>query len=247
MTLEKWTRREFVRSAAGVVALPQLMPQMSPDGFAYVASGTDSIHAFRVQREQWTPIQQIACAAPGWIIVTGDTLFAANDVGMYEQLPRGSITSFRIGPDGRLALLGRTALSLAATHPRHMAISPDGKLLAVAAYEGGIYNLFSMSADGVLGAPSGIFKDTGCAHPHRLLFDNSGKHLIASDVGSNRLSVFGVQDGRLTRLMQRPLGDAEHPAPAPAGDSTSIVDNTIYYRSVKVAVVPAAKSVALRT
>jgi 6-phosphogluconolactonase (cycloisomerase 2 family) len=101
-----------------------------------------------------------------------------------------------------------------------MAISPDGKMLAVAAYSGGIYNLFSVAEDGSLGQPGGIFKDVGCgddpqsqgsAHPHSLLFDPSGRHLVASDFGSDRLSVFVVEGGRLQRLAQRPTGRGSGP------------------------------------
>jgi 6-phosphogluconolactonase (cycloisomerase 2 family) len=145
----------------------------------------------------------------------------ANEVEAHEGLPRGTVETFRIGPlDGRLAVSSRRPLSLAATCPRHMALSPDGKVLAVAAYGGGIYNVFSVAEDGSLLRPAGIFKDAGCggdpqrqraAHPHSLVFDSSGRRLLASDFGSDRLSVFGVEDGRLQRLAQRPTGRGSGP------------------------------------
>ncbi|MDX6462225.1 MAG: 6-phosphogluconolactonase, partial [Acidobacteriaceae bacterium] len=109
-----------------------------------------------------------------------------------------------------------------ATRPRHMALSSDGKMLAVAAYGGGIYNLFSIAEDGRLDEPAGIFKDAGCggdpelqasAHPHSLLFDPGGR-LLASDFGSDRLSVFAVEGGRLQRLARRPTGRGTGPAAA---------------------------------
>jgi 6-phosphogluconolactonase len=247
MKLGKWTRREFVRGAAGVVALPQLMPQTITAGAAYVASGENYIYAFRVEGERWTQLQQVKSVAPACMVIAGDTLFVANDVELYDRLPRGSVESFRIGAAGRLTYLARTALSLSATHPRSMAVSPDGNLLAVAAYEGGIYNLFAIGTDSGLSAPCAIFKDVGCAHPHTLLFDDNGRRLIASDFHSGRLSVFGVDGGRLTRLMERSVDKAEQPQPALTGENTSIVGNTIYYRAVKVAIVPKATGVALRT
>ena len=140
---------------------------------------------------------------------------------MHEGLPQGTVEAFHIDPfDGRLTLLGRTPLSLSATHPRHLALSPDGKLLAVAAYGGAIYNLFPIAEDGSLGQPSSIFKQAGCgphaqsqasAHPHTLLFDASGRHLLSSDFGSDRLSVFAVEDGRLQRRMQHATGEGSGP------------------------------------
>ena len=96
------------------------------------------------------------------------TLYVANEVDAHEGLPRGTVEAFHVDPfDGRLTLLGRTPLSLSATHPRHLALSPDGKLLAVAAYGGAIYNLFPIAEDGSLGQPSGIFKQAGCG-PHAI-------------------------------------------------------------------------------
>jgi 6-phosphogluconolactonase len=238
--MDKWTRREFVRGAAGVVALPRWLPQRGDAGFAYVASGKDAIHAFQVRGAQWTSLQQVPSMAPAAIAISGNTFYVANDVGRYNLLPRGSVEYFRIAEDGRLAYLGRVALSLSATHPRSLAVSPDGKLLAVASHAEGIYNLFAIGADGRLGTPSGIFKDIGCVHPHALRFDRTGTRLVSSDAGNERLIMFAVEDGRLRRVEESAL------APA-AEDSVKIAGDSIYYRAVKVADVPAARNVALRT
>jgi 6-phosphogluconolactonase len=150
------------------------------------------------------------------------SLYVANEIDEHEGLPRGTVEAFHIRPeDGRLTLLSRTALSLSATRPRHMAVSPDGKLLAVAAYSGGIYNLIAIEQDGSLGLVSSIFKDAGCgphvqlqasAHPHTLLFDAGGRHLLSSDFGSDRLSVFALEDGGLRRRMQRSTGVGSGPS-----------------------------------
>ena len=171
-----------------------------------------------------TRTQRVPSPAPACILLSAAqrTLYVANEVDVHEGLPRGTVESFHIDPfDGHLTLLGRHPLSLSATHPRHMALSPDGKLLAVAAYGGAIYNLFPVAKDGRLGQASGIFKQAGCgphtqsqssAHPHTLLFDASGRHLLSSDFGSDRLSVFAVQDGRLQRRSQRSTGEGSGPA-----------------------------------
>jgi 6-phosphogluconolactonase (cycloisomerase 2 family) len=204
-----------------LVSLPYL-PSPSP-GFAYVASGEGAVHVFLMQGERWTRIQRVSSSAPACVLLSPSqqTLYVANEVEAHEGLPRGTVEVFRVDPlDGRLTRSSRRALSLSAARPRHMAISPDGKMLAVAAYSGGIYNLFSVAEDGSLGQPGGIFKDVGCgddpqsqgsAHPHSLLFDPSGRHLVASDFGSDRLSVFVVEGGRLQRLAQRPTGRGSGP------------------------------------
>lgn len=145
------------------------------------------------------------------------TLYVANEVDVHEGLPRGTVEAFHVDSlDGRLTLLSRQPLSLSATRPRHMALSPDGGLLAVAAYGGGIYNLFSIAKDGSLGPPGGIFKDVGGgaepAHPHTLFFDAGGRHLLSSDFTSDRLTVFAVDEDRLRRRMQRSTGLGSGPA-----------------------------------
>jgi 6-phosphogluconolactonase len=223
----RWTRREFVRAAAGVVALPHLPQTVGtsprPPQFAYVASGEGSLDVFSLRGDRWQSTQRLPSLAPACVLLSAAqrTLYVANEVDVHEGLPRGTVESFHIDPfDGRLTLLGRTPLSLSATHPRHMALSPEGKLLAVAAYGGAIYNLFPIAADGSLGRVSGIFKQAGCglhahsqasAHPHTILFDASGRHLLSSDFGNDRLSVFAVEGGRLERRSQRASGEGSGP------------------------------------
>src|ERR1700684_1339492 len=165
----RWTRREFVRGAAGVVALPHL-PQNATAArqFAYVASGEGSLDVFSLRGDSWKSTQRVPSRAPACILLSAAqrTLYVANEVDVHEGLPRGTVESFHVDPfDGRLTLLGRQPLSLSATHPRHMALSPDGNLLAVAAYGGAIYNLFPIAEDDSLGQASGIFKQAGCG-PH---------------------------------------------------------------------------------
>jgi 6-phosphogluconolactonase len=218
---ERWTRREFVRGAAGLVALPYL--QSPSPRFAYVASEEGAVLVFLVQGERWTKIQHVSSSAPACVLLSPSqrTLYVANEVEAYEGLPRGTVEVFRIDPlDGRLTLSSRRPLSLSATRPRDLAVSPDGKMLAVAAYGGGIYNIFPVAEDGSLDQPPSIFKDAGsgvdpqlqgAAHPHSLVFDASGRRLLASDFGSDRLNVFAVEDGRLQRLAQRPTGSRSAP------------------------------------
>jgi 6-phosphogluconolactonase len=222
----RWSRREFVRTAAGMVTLPHLQNAMAAAQsrqFAYVASGQGLLHVFALCREVWTETQCVPSRAPACILLSPAqrTLYVANEIDGHEGLPRGTVEAFGVDPfDGRLTLLGRQSLSLSATQPRHMALSPDGKMLAVAAYGGAIYNLFPIAGDGSLGHPSGIFKQAGCgpngesqasSHPHTLLFDRDGRHLLSSDFGSDQLNIFAVEGGKLQRRMQRTTGEGSGP------------------------------------
>jgi 6-phosphogluconolactonase len=216
-----WTRREFLRGAAGVVALQSGIP--APAQFAYVASGVGTLQVFQVQGELWTEIQRVPSLAPACLLLSADKqkLYVANEVDQHGGLARGTIETFAIDSfSGRLRPADITPLSLSATRPRHMALSPDGTLLAVAAYGGGVYNLLPVNKGGCLGRPSGIFKDTGCgpctpeqasAHPHTLAFDADGRHLLSSDFGGDRLNVFAVKEGKVTRRMHRSAGEGSGP------------------------------------
>src|ERR1700722_12552599 len=88
----RWTRREFVRGAAGMVALPHLplgvLAAPAPR-FAYVASGEGWLHVFRLRGELWTRVQRVPSPAPACILMSPAqrTLYVANEIDVYEGLP----------------------------------------------------------------------------------------------------------------------------------------------------------------
>lgn len=225
--LSRLSRRAFLRSTTSLAVLAQLRRVANAtsmrrhDGFAYVACGEEmgggdgSLRVFSMHGTRWAEIQCVPTRAPGCVVLSPDqqTLYVANRVGVDEGLPRGTVEAFRIDPaNGRLRLLNRQALSLAATYPGHMALSPDGGLLAVAADGGSICNLLPLLADGRLDRPSSIFKQPDCAQrsglraeesSHRLLFDASGNHLFWSGFGDGRLRAFAVPQRSMSRRMQQ--------------------------------------------
>src|ERR1700722_16923074 len=91
-----WSRGEFVRGAAGMVALPHLpraVAAASSWQFAYVASGQGSLHVFRLRGDVWTQIQQVPSPAPACVVLSPaqQTLYVANEVDLHEGLPRGTV------------------------------------------------------------------------------------------------------------------------------------------------------------
>jgi len=219
------SRRRFLRSTASIAALAQLRPVaaavlIKQNAFAYVACGRKmeekdgSLQVFSLHNRGWTAIQRVPTRAPACLVLSPDQqmLYVTNQVDTHKGLPRGTVEAFRIDPfDGHLRMLGQQALSLAATHPRQMALSPDGRLLAVAADGGAVYNLLPVLSDGSLDRPCSIFKQLGCvphaslgtdAYPHRLLFDATGKHLLSSGFGNGHLRTFAVPQSQMSRRMQ---------------------------------------------
>jgi 6-phosphogluconolactonase len=110
-------------------------------------------------------------------------LYVVNEVDRYGDLPTGSVETFAIGIDGTLRSAGLMPLSLSATLPRHLVLSPDGRSAVVSVHGGGAYNLLEVEEDKQLGQTLGIFKEVGSgwhvehqrsAHPQMAAFDQRG-------------------------------------------------------------------------
>jgi 6-phosphogluconolactonase len=203
-------------------------PHSGQPRFAYVGtsceassggSGDDSnvtkqarcgIHVFAVTPDRWRHVQLMHSEQPSFLALHPSQrfLYATNQIDAYQGRAAGSVEAYAIHPrDGRLSFLNRQQLSLSGTRPSHAAIAPDGRTLVVALSGGGAYDVVPIDADGRLGNVSGILKETGCgpvescqrsAHPQMVLFDPAGKRVLSADLGTDRLSVLALADGRLT-------------------------------------------------
>ena len=227
-----WSRRRFIQrvgsfSSVGAlsVALPfetwaigeeagEVHASGSTPRFAYVASSdTDGGHiaVFTVTKERWNLVQTIDSRSPNALVLHPhrDVLYVANQVSEYEGLPCGTVEAFRIdAKSGELSLLKRQRLSLSGTNPSCIAISPDGKSMAVSLEGGGAYNLLPLDVNGTPEQVSSIIKETGAglhpehqgsARPRFVLFDPMYQNLLSADLGCDRLSVFCVSDGEMVR------------------------------------------------
>jgi hypothetical protein len=214
-TIIPLTRRRFLAAAGATVlaakasSLPD--PTNSAPRFAYTASPGE-LRVYATQTIPWTQLQSVASEAPISLAIDTHThtLHVLHDVAEHLGLPRGYIESFRIDQrTGRLAPLYIQPLSLSATHPRHMALSPDGKTLAVAIHGGSAYNLLPVLEDGRPGRPTAIRKETGfdpslLSRPSQIAFSLNGDHLFALDHGTATLSIFAAEPG-LPILARFPL------------------------------------------
>ena len=220
-----WNRRTFlqrlgylsgvgaVRSHAvwnSFIGTKSLQPQKAPGELvAYVGSQGHGIQLFNVKQNGWALSQTIASDRPSCLALhpSGKYLYAANEIDEYHGLPTGTVEAYSInGQDGRLTLLNRQPLSLSATAPRYLAVSPDGSSLIVAVHGGGSYNVLPLRIDGSLDGVSGILKETGCgpdlerqnaSHPQMVLFDPTHRRILSADLGSDSLNIFTLAQGRL--------------------------------------------------
>lgn len=196
------------------------------------------IHVFAMRAEGWRLVQVVESDNPSYLAVHPSRrfLYAINEIDQWQGLPRGTVEAYAIDiADGRLRLLNRQALSLSSTAPAHLAVSPDGHHLITAQYLGGTYNVLPIEPDGSLGPVSGIVKETGAgprpeqqsAHPHMVLFDSGGQRVLATDLGSDRINVFTMKQGRLSlsaRTMLPPGSGPRHLALHPDGGLLYVVN-----------------------
>jgi 6-phosphogluconolactonase (cycloisomerase 2 family) len=188
----------------------RIAPRFAYVGFGGEGAKEDGIAVFDLRGGRWTPAGVVSSAAPSSLALDASErfLYAVNEIDEYEGLPTGTVEAYAIdAADGTLQLVNRQRLSLSATAPRHVAVSPDGRALVVAVHGGGAYNVLPLGKDGSVHPVSGILKETGfgphdrqqSAHPQMVTFDRAGR-VISADLGSDRMSVLKLDDARLRRV-----------------------------------------------
>jgi 6-phosphogluconolactonase len=231
-----WSRREFVQVAGSSLGAMSLGSSLvarvggASEGvatrFVYVGFGgegaKEGIASYDLRDGRWRSMDVVASAAPSALTLDAGErfLYAVNEVNEYEGLPSGTVEAYSIdAADGSLKFVNRQKLSLSATAPRHVAVSPDGKTLVVAVHGGGAYNVLPLGNDGRVGAVSGILKETGSglrdeqrsAHPQMVVFDRAGR-AVSADLGSDRLSILKLDTIRLKTAERHAtrMGDGPH-------------------------------------
>jgi 6-phosphogluconolactonase len=138
---------------------------------------------------------------PSWVTVSADRrfLYAVSEVGVPDAggVPSGMVAAYAIAGSGALTELNR--VSSGGADPCHLAVSRDGRTVAVANYTVGSTVAFHVGADGRLGAAT---KDqhTGkgpnpqqrqeTAHAHSVDFTPDGGLLLSCDLGNDRVYLY---------------------------------------------------------
>jgi 6-phosphogluconolactonase len=220
------SRRALLRCAVAISASgPLLTKAREPNGAIKYVTTAESIDVYRTQAGQSRRIQSLPSQHPSSLTldITGRYLFAVNDIDEFQGFPTGSVESYEVAPrTGKLNRISRSALSLSATTPRQLALSPDGRHFVVAVYGGGLYNVLSVRPNGEIGGITQVLKEIGhsirrgpqsSAHPHSIVFHPSGEFVIGTDTGADRVNVFRIRDGQMTCVQRL----ATVPGAGPAG------------------------------
>ncbi len=174
---------------------------------SFGAGDSGTLRLLHIQREKPRVLYTVPSQRPSAIArhPYRSLLYVANDISRYQHHLRGTVETFSVDQaTGTLELIGRQPLSLSATRPRSLAVSPDGQSLLVAAYGGGAYNVLPIDESGLPGAPSTILKQVGrgehpseqaSAHPAHVLFHPRADFALAADYGADRLDVLAPDRG----------------------------------------------------
>jgi 6-phosphogluconolactonase len=195
------------------------------------------IETYKVQGGSWRPLNQaFSCEPVGAFAIhpEGKIIYVAHDTSEYLGLPRASVSALAIdGVSRSLLPLSRKALTLSATHPKHITVSPDGRTLLVSASGGGSYNVFPLASDGSILHEQHALKLTGCgpyalqssAQPRATTF-SSNNTAYACDFGSDRIDHLSFTNSvpRIASRIALPPGSApKHLAIHPSAKVLTVV------------------------
>ena len=154
-------------------------------------------------------------------------LYAANETA------NGSVSAYKVDPaSGHLTLLN--TVSSHGAGPAQLSVHPSGKFVLVANYAGGTAAVLALQRDGSLGEATDVKQDSGAVgpakassappgsfaisghdrpHAHMIQSDPTGRFVIATDLGMDRIFVwkFDAAKGKL-------LDTGHGPAALPPGD-----------------------------
>lgn len=183
------------------------------------------IHHFSVDRAtgSLTPASVTEMGtSPGCLAInaTGTRLYSSNETDRAGDDKQGTVSAFGINrSDGRLDLLNTVRSGGAG--PTYISVHPDGRHLLVANYHGGSVAVLPIADDGRLAEASDVKADAGTVgptraphappgsfafsghdhtHAHMIQADPSGRFVIHTDLGLDRIDVwkFDAERGVLT-------------------------------------------------
>jgi 6-phosphogluconolactonase len=195
------TRRTML---TGALATP-LFSQTSGQVFAYAGCYTtaqrhahgDGIHVYRMDRQTgaWTHIQHVGnLVNPSFLIVSRDQRFLYSVHG-----DEAYATAFAVDAgSGFLTMLNQA--DTGGANGVHLAADPGDRFMVVANYAAGSVAVLPVRPDGRLanqiqsiglqGQPGPNPKEQTSSHPHHIVFDPSGRFVLAPDKGFDRVFVF---------------------------------------------------------
>jgi 6-phosphogluconolactonase (cycloisomerase 2 family) len=197
----------------------------SPEGPEGSRGNGQGIHLFQIDPSNGKPSQREVipnASNPSCLALDRSKthLYSANETSTFEGVNSGSVSAYLIDRStGHLTLLN--TVSSQGAGPAHLSVHPSGKYVLVANYAGGTVAVLPIRTDGSLGPATDVKKDEGEVfriasatapqgsfafsghdgpHAHMIQADPSGRFVLASDLGLDRIFIwkFDAEKGTLT-------------------------------------------------
>lgn len=150
-------------------------------------------------------------------------LYATSEVAQTDGQPHGAVYAFSVdSTTGALKLLNRA--SSGGPGPTHIAITPDGKTVAVSNYDNGSIASLPVHADGTLGEPATYLVHSGKSadpkrqdhgYAHSVNFSADGRFLYSDDLGTDKLYSYAVDSAHATLTELNPPSVSIKPGSGP--------------------------------
>jgi 6-phosphogluconolactonase len=139
---------------------------------------------------------------------TGKYLYAVNEIGDFNGMKSGAVSSFAIDrKSGTLKLLNQ--VSTHGAGPCHVSLDKAGRFALVANYDGGSVATFAIQDDGSLSLVKGFVQHSGSSvdkerqegpHAHWIGMAPDNRFALAADLGLDDVLVYKFEDvwGKLT-------------------------------------------------
>ncbi|MDQ3001923.1 MAG: lactonase family protein [Fibrobacterota bacterium] len=175
----------------------------------YTSNGGEGIYHFSMNSETGEIIRlktMVGVVNPSFLAIEpgGRFLYAVNEVEAYYGRPEGALSAFAIEPvTGDLRFLNQQ--SSQGGSPCHLSLDHTGRYLFVANYGGGCVAVFPLHSDGALSPVSSHIRHQGSGprqdrqeapHVHCILPDPFNRHVLAVDLGIDRILAYGFDPDR---------------------------------------------------
>jgi 6-phosphogluconolactonase len=159
---------------------------------------------------------------PSWLALSPDKqhLYSCDEIHKFQGKSSGAVSSYSIdASSGHLTFLN--TVSSEGDGPAHISVHPSGRYVFAANYGGGSIAVLPILSDGKLGSATDVHQDKGplgplhatsappgsfaisghdAPHAHMIESDPSGKRVISTDLGMDKIFVWNIdlENGKLT-------------------------------------------------